>query len=339
LDGKDFTESSPRTSDFEEILLRGIPAAYKNKKYDIVSPRHNLKAYIEHELNMETLEKIIGMLGFAGYLYPARPLHYQLSLGRNIVVTERIDMHLVLENAGKRIYMKPIPVMLLMPRFWTEYLACSQTCGCAMASSSLKVGEVPGCTQRKLRMTALGFLYSYTALISYESDFHVAKERHLLPSCVDWPQWQSLVYQLDTESIYPRIHPRFLYGELRTIRLDMLLIFKRQRLIPGFAGRWNQYSIFVKDNIAYIATATIFTALILSAMQVGLATSRLSFDESFQAASYGFAIFTIIFPLIFFGVLAIGVTYGLTVNQFALYFATQKRLKHIGANQTTSTAP
>lgn len=332
-------ESTPEKDngrDFLELLHRGLPAAYKTRNYDMVSPRRGLSAYIEHELSLGALERITRHLGFAGYIYPSRPLHTQEGLGWRRVITERMDLHLVLETSGKRLYMKPIPAVLLIPQFWTEYLSCARSCACpTTASSPFRVGELPRgcCPQRRMRMTALGFLFSYVALISYESDFRIAQAAHLLPSAVDWPQWQSLVYQLDTETIYSRIHPRFLYGELRLLHLDLLLMATGQRLIPGFAGRWNQYSSFVQGNIAYIATAAVFTGLILTAMQVGLATNRLSRSEPFHAASYGFAVFSVIFPLLFFGLLVVGAGYGLAVQRIALHDADKKRVAHLKACQ------
>lgn len=282
---------------------------------------------------METLEQIIGHLGFAGYMYPSRPLHTMQSLGRKLVITERMDMHLVLENASKRIYIKPVPEILLIPQFWTDYLSCPQNCPCPMTTPTINMGklhqQLPRCPQRKLRMTALGLLYSYAALISYESDFHIAKNAHLLPSSVDWTQWQSLVYQLVTDSIYTRIHPRFLYGELLVVQLDLALMFTGRRLIPGFAGRWNQYSSLVQNNIAAIVTVAVFTGLILSAMQVGLASSRLASNGSFQAASYGFAVFCILGPLALFGLAAVAAAYGMVVNKFALNEADKNRVEHL----------
>ncbi|KAJ2967185.1 hypothetical protein NQ176_g9786 [Zarea fungicola] len=330
LDGK---ELKPGNDEFQRLLQRGIPAAYKTRKYDIVSPRHNVRAYLEQEFSMETLEQIIGHLGFAGYMYPSRPLHTMQSLGRKLVITERMDMHLVLENASKRIYIKPVPEILLIPQFWTDYLSCPQNCPCPMTTPTINMGklhqQLPRCPQRKLRMTALGLLYSYAALISYESDFHIAKNAHLLPSSVDWTQWQSLVYQLVTDSIYTRIHPRFLYGELLVVQLDLALMFTGRRLIPGFAGRWNQYSSLVQNNIAAIVTVAVFTGLILSAMQVGLASSRLASNGSFQAASYGFAVFCILGPLALFGLAAVAAAYGMVVNKFALNEADKNRVEHL----------
>lgn len=79
--------------------------------------------------------------------------------------------------------------------------------------------EVQG---RVLRQRVLGFLYSYAALLSHESDFRIAQEKHLLPSKVRWPTRRILVQQLDMERIYPDIDRRFLHGELRLSRLNKI---------------------------------------------------------------------------------------------------------------------
>lgn len=61
---------------------------------------------------------------------------------------------------------------------------------------------------------ALGFLFSYAALLLHESDFRIAQDKHLLPLEVTWYGWRMLVEQLDKEHIYPNIDPRFVHGEL-----------------------------------------------------------------------------------------------------------------------------
>ncbi|KAI1734013.1 hypothetical protein F4680DRAFT_439758 [Xylaria scruposa] len=50
-----------------------------------------------------------------------------------------------------------------------------------------------------------------------------------------------------------------------------------------------------------MATATVFIALVLTAMQVGLATEQLRGNAAFQQASYGFTIFDIVGPMGVFG--------------------------------------
>ncbi|KAL7951256.1 hypothetical protein V8C42DRAFT_350000 [Trichoderma barbatum] len=77
-------------------------------------------------------------------------------------------------------------------------------------------------TSGRLQRRALGFLFSYAALISHESDFHIAKEKHLLPAEVEWLAWRRFVEQLDTHNIYPRIDLRFHHGELVGLAIEPL---------------------------------------------------------------------------------------------------------------------
>jgi hypothetical protein len=83
------------------------------------------------------------------------------------------------------------------------------------------------CDRRRLWRSALGFLFSYAALISHESDFYITKEKHLLPGELDeitWGCWRTFVEQLDTEHIYEKVDPRFIYGELRLSRLNKIYL-------------------------------------------------------------------------------------------------------------------
>src|SRR3569833_3501585 len=70
-------------------------------------------------------------------------------------------------------------------------------------------------------LTVLGHIrqVSYAAMISHESDFRTAEERHLLPQGVECPVWRTFVEELDAEHIYPDMGTRFYYGELRLSRL------------------------------------------------------------------------------------------------------------------------
>lgn len=53
-----------------------------------------------------------------------------------------------------------------------------------------------------------------------------------------------------------------------------------------------------KANLAPIAGTIVYIGLVLTAMQVGLATYRLSNDDAFQNVSYGFTVFSILAPII-----------------------------------------
>ncbi|KAI0538647.1 hypothetical protein GGR58DRAFT_288033 [Xylaria digitata] len=66
---------------------------------------------------------------------------------------------------------------------------------------------------------------------------------------------------------------------------------------------WNQYQTFFQDYFAWLASATVYIAVGLTAMQVGLATKSLADSDAFQSASYGFTVFSILRPLISAGLI------------------------------------
>ncbi|KAK8010355.1 hypothetical protein PG990_009320 [Apiospora arundinis] len=245
----------------------------------------NLLDCIEKELELGRLARLSTKLWIAGRPVPPRPLHGQQMLGREIVITEQMDLHLVWTSG--RIYIKPLPRFLLEPCLWREYLSCPIGCSCSSSTD-------PVCRHQRLRRCALGFLFSYAALICHESDFYFALERNLLPKKVDWDIWRRFIAELLAHQIYCQIDTRFYYGELRLSRLNKL-----QCLASGSAymAPWNRYGDFFHDNFAWLASATVYVAVVLTAMQVGLATS-LATNGVFQAASYGFSVFSILGPLV-----------------------------------------
>ena len=88
-----------------------------------------MTACIEKELDLQRLSTIHGWLWVAGRPMLPRALHAQLLLRRDILITERMDMHLVWTTGW--IFLKPMPHFLLEPHFWTEYLCCEEACSCS----------------------------------------------------------------------------------------------------------------------------------------------------------------------------------------------------------------
>lgn len=62
--------------------------------------------------------------------------------------------------------------------------------------------------------------------------------------------------------------------------------------------RWNQYGTFFHDSLSWLAGSIVYVAVVLTAMQVGLATESLGGSNAFQSASYGFTVFSILGLLI-----------------------------------------
>jgi hypothetical protein len=179
---------------------------------------------------------------------PPRPLHYQLVLGREIVVAERMDMHLVWTTG--RIFLKPVPRFLLQPYFWRDHLSCREDCPCPPEDGSDVQSQAgtKGCRQG-LRARALGFLCSYTALVSYESDFLIARDKYLLPREVEWATWRVLVRQLlQIEDIDRKVDARFIYGELRLSRLNKIYMLARLPFLRGYLPHWQQYGTYFRPG-------------------------------------------------------------------------------------------
>lgn len=167
------------------------------------------------------------------------------------------------------------------------------------------------------RKVAFGFLYTYACLISSESDFFMANENRLLPrrandATIEWADWKALAREL--LRMHKRdpdvVHPRFLRAELRLSRINIIHRFTRLPSFDPYLRGWRNYGSLFRDNLAWMATATII-ALVLTAMQVGLATERLQGNADFQQASYGFTVFALLGRLCTFGLVVLGALFSL----------------------------
>lgn len=289
-----------------------LPASYHyheeaSGKRIVANPADGVPAFVESELSLGRLSEILKHLWFAGTKHPATQLHFQVAIGREIVVNDRMDLHLVWNNDG-RIFLKPIPRFLLDPEFCQRNLECPHVGTCQDAPAEL-------CRENP-RKVALGFLYTYACLISSESDFFVANEKHLLPrkpgdTRIEWAGWKKLAREILQIHQPGKVHPRFLRGELRLSRLNTIHRFTRLPPFDPYLRGWNNYGGFFRDSFAWIATATVFVALVLTAMQVGLATERLQGNANFQHASYGFTVFAILGPICAFVLVVLGALFNL----------------------------
>ncbi|KAM0317317.1 hypothetical protein ACHAPQ_011044, partial [Fusarium lateritium] len=274
-------------------LMMLFPASFRTESLDLITSSYNYHDLIRKELDIKRLNKIQRWLWVAGSTVPPRPLHSHLVMGRDVVLHESMDMHLVW-TTGK-IFIKPLPLFLLDPAVWKEFMCCQDKCACRdQTTDNSEVAQY--CERRELYRCALGFLYSYAALIRHESDFIIAKERYLLPEQINWLKWILLVRELDIEHIYPDINPRFHHRELRLGRLNYIY-YITQGSIAGYAHRYNRYTDFFRSHLAWMTAATIYVAILLTAMQVGLATEKLGENPLFQSASHGFTLFALFAPL------------------------------------------
>lgn len=271
-----------------------LPATYRSR-HAIRSVGSDIQGFLNVEMNVERLNCVHRWLWLVGLPTTPRPLHYQAVKRREIVVTEQLDLHLIWSSASSAsIFIKPLPRFLLCPNFWRMHL----------------------CPQPHLYQTALGFLLSYVALIEREVDFHMALNNSLIPKEITWSGWLVLVEQIVCTSSHAKsylvdaspmssstslearaaVNPRFYYGELRLGRLNWIyrLALGRPR---GYLSGCTTYGAFMRDNVNSLITLFAYTTIVLSAMQVGLATEWLASDYAFGMASYVFSIFSILAPL------------------------------------------
>ncbi|KAL7916794.1 hypothetical protein GGI35DRAFT_485957 [Trichoderma velutinum] len=287
--------NSINPGDGDQYLLSSLPATFRTENFGLASPRRNVIACLEQELWLGALQDVKPSDWIAKYSIPmpARPLHQYVHDGQQIMVTEVMRDHL--RRYKYRIHLKPLPRYLLLPQFWKQYLSCEA--GCLCMTDHTPTTEDYRCQRRKLREVALGFLYSYACLISYEIDFHLAKDARLVPTDerFTWTRWVALVDQLEIESIESRMHLRFIYGEI-SIALPSSDNYVKSILSPyGNIFRAQSLQDEFGNYIAILATATVLIAIILTSMQLGLGTSQLRDNNAFNSVSYGFTVFSILF--------------------------------------------
>ena len=126
------------------------------------------------------------------------------------------------------------------------------------------------------------------------------------------------------------VNRRFYYGELRLGRLNWIyrLLLGKPR---GYLSGCTTYGEFMKENVNSLITLFAYTTIVLSAMQVGLATQWLEDNYAFGMASYVFSIFSIVAPIsaILFLVLVLGFVF--TINLLrTLRIRKRRRLQGAG---------
>lgn len=258
-----------------------LPATWRTPKKHITLPEDDLENFVAHDLLATRLESVHNHLWMVGRMLPPRPLHVQLLMSRAIVVTDKIELHLVWTKG--KIFVKPLPRYLLDESF------CK--------------ARIDG--KAKLAECARGILFTYTALVASESDFRIAFDMGLLPRTMDWSAWRTIVrrfverYSVSGQDIYTVINKRYLYGELRLDRLNTIYRWLRGSWLYGYSQETSPslYSDFFTDNFGKLAAALAYMVIVLTAMQVGLADDLLENNKAFRQACYGFTIFSIVAPL------------------------------------------
>lgn len=303
-----------------------LPATYRDQAGNLRPPdSQDLTSFLSRELCVPRLSRIHSLLWMCGWPMPPRPLHHQRVLSRSITVSENVELHLVWYKGC--IFIKPLPPYLLEPEFWQLYLSSKSETGEIVFSSRSDDNDLALC--------ARGFLLSYTALVAYESDFAIAKRFGLLPTTMTWPVWRTFCREFLEQTSYDAIDPRYWYGELRLGRLNMVYALTQGQFLRGYStvGSYTTYNEFLLDNITTMAAIFGYIIIVLTAMQVGLASADLSSNDTFQHVSYGFTVFSIVAPLAMVGVILCIAFVIFVSNWRATKRHKQSRFQNMGVNQ------
>lgn len=129
----------------------------------------------------------------------------------------------------------------------------------------------------------------------------IAQETNLLPKTLTWASWTSFVTSftdhIDTKFLY-QVARRYQYGELRLSRLNRIYrytpsLFSPWNLFRGFLAQSTWYQDTFHRNFGWLLAVFAVFSVVLSGMQVGLATDQLGRDATFHRVSHGFAVFSL----------------------------------------------
>lgn len=244
------------------------------QRNEFVRPNKCPVDYVALDLKTPRLNAIHHHLWLAGLPNAARPLHRQRLLGRSILVTEDPDEHLVWFEA--QISVKPLPEYLLDYDYWDKHM----------------------CADEELHQSACGLLLSYTWLVCHQIDHAIAQEIGLLSKDITWPAWVAFLdVFLDNINLVTLsdVSKRYKYGELRLSRLNaiyrlMTPAHSLRNLIRGYRAGSTWYNAFFARHFKWMLAAFAVLSVVLSALQVGLATSMLQNDRDFQNVSYSLTV-------------------------------------------------
>ncbi|TVY88426.1 hypothetical protein LAWI1_G004846 [Lachnellula willkommii] len=256
---------------------RPAPTTYYTRDNNLIHRGSDSAAFLKLDMDVSRLNDIHRYLWLTGRPTNARPLHRQKMIERQILITEQADLHMVWHES--RIFLKPLPDYIFDYEVWKTTI----------------------CNDAALHASSCGFLLSYVWLLRHPSDLKIALELGLISPEISWEDWilfiDTFLANIDYEAL-DTVNKRYHYGELRLSRLNtiyrLLHIFEPSRFMLGYLHRYNRYTFFFERNFRWVVMVFLYMTIILTAMQVGLATTKLQQDETFQRASYGFSIFSIV---------------------------------------------
>jgi len=221
---------------------------------------------LQRVLHDDVLESIHKQLWYAGRKGNISQLHHQKVIHRNIVLTERAQLHLVWSD--ETIYVKRLDDELLDWEYFSNVV----------------------CSNEVVYRAASGFLLSYARLIEYPSDLELAKSHGLVNKDIDWKAWQTFRTSVLNHLVDRDVHDRYEYSELRLGRLNQ--ICRLNFLALSYFNVHRDYSSYFGDNYMILVALFALVSVALSAMQD--MTSIDIAPTAVAVTSYRFAIATLI---------------------------------------------
>lgn len=128
----------------------------------------------------------------------------------------------------------------------------------------------------KISKTALGYLRTYSYLITHESDFHIAQEQRLVPKDITWTQLSNFMMRFGSITD-DEVATRFHYGEIRLTRLNFytrLILHKR-----NFQRVHGQYGTYFESFYGPLLFTFAILSLFLNAMQVEMGVEQVNVNR------------------------------------------------------------
>lgn len=206
---------------------------------------HESESYLFTQLSVAEIDIMEPHLWIAGlHAGKVRPLHRQKLVRRDIVIAEKVNLHLIWDRDS--IFLKPIPHALLHYQFFKDHIA----------------------PHPSLYYLAMAFLSTYLRLIQYESDFNIASTLGLIPNGVTWDMWLLFAQQIDAAQKTIKFTGRYAYGELRLSRLNLIARIFHGRISRGFVTLDTNYRTYFSPIIATAFLAFGYAGIALSAFQI-----------------------------------------------------------------------
>lgn len=283
-----------------ESWLPGYPAVSLNPS--------DILAWLLEELPTPRLDKMYPYLWLIATQSSSHisPLHEQNLRGREIIITENPELHLVW--ISNRVFIKPLPRFLLSYDFWQLYLSQPKS---GAPSNPLITDEI--------RRAALGYIRSYYFLIRHESDFRLAKREHLIPPEVEYTRFMTFISgfsRVGDQEVSLRYH----FGQLRLTRLNLWAKISLRQW-QFYKVQWQYADIFAQFYAPLLFLFGVLS-LILSAMQVG--TQARPEWNAFLRVSAWFSVVTL---LLASGIAVFFIVFLLFLSLRELLFALRKKHK------------